>query len=172
MATHPASARQVTSGGKDLHFPLSSEMIRSSPVTSTAFLPSKFKRPGILANSFQGFFTQVSLHRAIVAGVDGYAGLVLASFCPLSTSVESPWTMLRAGLITALFNIGIRTTLKVIAYLRPRNVRTIYDVMDAQRRVLVDYGSGTEPVMRTAFTKQERGSRCYVLIMGTALARR
>lgn len=61
----------------------------------------------IRAKLLQGFLTQGWLNDGIFVEVGSFGCCGL--FMPPGTSIENPWTLLRAGLIPALLTIGPKT---------------------------------------------------------------
>ncbi|KAI0528329.1 hypothetical protein F5B22DRAFT_31399 [Xylaria bambusicola] len=102
----------------------------------------------LLPKLFRGYFKQSSLNNSMFLEVDGFGccGVLM----PPGANIKNPRTLLRAGLVPGLFTIGPRTF----------------------KRAFFDYGSGVEPMLHKAFTKEEQKSHWYVFMMGTAVGRR
>ncbi|KAI0479349.1 hypothetical protein GGR56DRAFT_373900 [Xylariaceae sp. FL0804] len=106
------------------------------------------ERPSARAKLLRAFFTQGSLNDGafIEVGDFGCCGLLM----PPGSSVENTWTLLRAGLFSALWNVGLGPF----------------------KRGLLEYAPATEPSIKKTFTKEEQKRHWYVFIMGTAVDRR
>ncbi|KAI2468387.1 hypothetical protein F4781DRAFT_268741 [Annulohypoxylon bovei var. microspora] len=148
----PQQKLQITSGGKEYvnkTIQVLTPAFEGDPVYTWLLHNYPLsKHQSVLSKLFRAFFTQGSLNNGIFIEVGdfGCCGLLM----PPGARVENPWTLLQAGLIPALCTIG----------------------PGSFKRAIVEYSSGTEPMLKKAFTKEEQKSHWYVFIMGTAVDRR
>ncbi|KAK2613191.1 hypothetical protein N8I77_000118 [Diaporthe amygdali] len=96
----------------------------------------------------RAFFTQCALNDGLFIEVDDYGSCGL--LIPPGAAAENPWTLLQAGIVPALWNIGLGTF----------------------KRAFLEYAPSTERMMEEAFTEEERKNHWYVFIMGTSADRR
>ncbi|KAI1213719.1 uncharacterized protein F4807DRAFT_408820 [Annulohypoxylon truncatum] len=148
----PQQKFQITSGSKEYinrTIQVLTPAFQNDPVF--AWLLHNYplsKHQSVLAKLFRAFFTQASLNKAIFIEVDDFS--CCSVLIPPGASLDNPRTLLRAGLIPALFTIG----------------------PGSFKRSMFEYSSGAEPMIEKALTKEEQKNHWYVFIMGTAVDRR
>ncbi|RYP71048.1 hypothetical protein DL769_004761 [Monosporascus sp. CRB-8-3] len=132
----PERKFQITSGGKEYverTIQVLTPTFEKDPVYTWLLhhLP-KPERQSVLPKLFRAFFTQGSLNNGVFVEVDNFGCCGL--FMPPGARIENPWTLLQAGLISALFTIGLRSF----------------------KRGLLEYSSATKPMLEKALTKEEQ----------------
>ncbi|KAJ0115560.1 hypothetical protein J7T55_010382 [Diaporthe amygdali] len=85
----------------------------------------------------RAFLTQCALNNGLFIEVDDYGSCGL--LIPPGAAAENPWTLLQAGIIPALWNIGLGTF----------------------KRAFLEYAPSTERMMEEAFTEEERKNHCH-----------
>lgn len=133
----------------------------------------------LLALLFRAFLTQATLNRGdfIEAGDFGSCGLIM----PPGSDLDNPWTMLQAGLIPALWTMGLgafRVCLQrfFFRFSPPSHFcfmsETQLTNILSLKRAVFELAGGTKPIMDRAFTREERANHWYGAFMGTAEAHR
>ncbi|ROW00642.1 hypothetical protein VSDG_03177 [Cytospora chrysosperma] len=152
MSAQHKDSRQITYGGKEY-------VDRANQVLTRSFLGdpvytwllhdfSLSEQETVLPKLLSAFLTQGALNGAIFIEVAdfGCCGVLM----PPGKSIENPWTLPSAGLLSTLWTIGL----------------------GGFKRAMFEYSSGAEPLMKKAFTKAEQHEHWYVFIMGTAVDKR
>ncbi|KAI1395342.1 hypothetical protein F4819DRAFT_492595 [Hypoxylon fuscum] len=106
------------------------------------------KHKTMLSVLFRAFLTQASLNKGIFLEAGDFASCGL--LMPPGSRLENPWTLLKAGLVPALWTLGLGPL----------------------KRAMVDFGAGVGPIRKRSLTKEEQGNHWYGAFMGTALDRR
>ncbi|KAL1881861.1 hypothetical protein Daus18300_000914 [Diaporthe australafricana] len=117
---------QVTSGGKGLAFfpeiVFGPKHAKQRPPQNEALAPAFHGDPvyawllhtfdssehdSVRLKLFRAFFTQCALNNGMFIEVGGFGACGL--LMPPGATAENPWTLLQAGLLPALWNIGVGT---------------------------------------------------------------
>lgn len=124
----------------------------------------------MLPRLFRGFFTQCALNKGVFIEVGDFGcyGLLMTP----GAGVENPWTMLRAGILSALWTVGSGVFMVRLSctYLYLSSLEHVANQFSSQR-ALFEYAPATERMMEQLFTKEEMKKHWYVFIMGTSVDR-